>query len=168
MFSGPESSRSTPAVACSGFSSQQWCTVPRGLCPNSEVQARCCCRSTGNAQRAQKDMCEGQCARSEMEAGPSFGRWSHLVIPFRKGAGSHQLAFPLSFPFPGGFSRASLVWGWDAVLQTSSLIAFMVGLYLFVFGPALSSILLRASPSELLPHRRLRTFIPSQLFWQLF
>lgn len=96
MFSGPESSRSTPAVGCSGFSSQQWCTVPRGLCPNSEVQVRCCCRSTGNAQRAQKDMCEGQCARSEMEAGPSFGRWSHLVIPFRKGAGSH---LPVSF-FP--------------------------------------------------------------------
>lgn len=32
--------------------------------------------------------CKGQCARNEVEAGPTFDRRSHLEIPFRKGAGS--------------------------------------------------------------------------------
>lgn len=168
MFSGPESSRSTPAVACSGFSSQQWCTVPRGLCPNTGVQVRCCCRSTGNVQRTQKDMCKGQCARSEMEAGPSFGSQSYLVIPIRKGAGSRLPVsffplFPLSRRLFQSFAGLRL-----GCCSSSIQPNCIHGGFIFVFGPALSSTLPRTSPSELLPHRRLRTFILSQLFCQLF
>lgn len=99
----------------------------------NEDQAKCHCRRIGNVQRTGRDMQRTMCKE-----------WNGSRSLFLAGFYSLVSFFPLTL---GVFFRVLLLWGWDAIPQTSRLTAFIVGLYLLILGPALSSTLPSAAPS---------------------